>query len=301
MDDALGAVETVMRHQSEGTATNRPRLQDNAALGVYLATMRGADYDQGVFGFKTYTACSGTYRFHVYLFDVATGALLSVMEANRLGQLRTGAATGFGTSLMAREDSSVVGLFGTGYQASTQLEAVCKVRSVSSVRVFSRNRDNRNAFADDMSGRLGVEVVPVDSPKEVVDGAGIILTITSSPTPVFEGEWLQPGMHVTAAGGAHPYARELDDDAINRADVLVVDDIAQAKIECGELMIPASDGLILWDEIRELWQVVGGEILGRKTPDDVTIFKSLGMAIWDVSLAKVAYDKAVSEGVGIRL
>ena len=301
MDDALGAVETTMRHQAEGVATNRPRAHDNAASGVYLATMQGADYRQGVFGFKTYTACSGTYRFHVYLFDVETGALLSVMEANRLGQLRTGAATGFGTRLMSRENSSVIGMFGTGYQAGTQLEAVCKVRPVSSVRVYSRNRNNRNAFAAEMSRRLGVEVTPADSPKEVLEGTDIIVTITSSPTPVFEGDWLQPGMHVTAAGGAHPYARELDDDAVRHADVLVVDDIAQAKIECGELMMPASRGLILWDQIRELWQVVGGEVPGRKTAQDVTVFKSLGMALWDVSLAKVAYDKAISEGVGTRI
>jgi len=119
--------------------------------------------------------------------------------------------------------------------------------------------------------------------------------------PVLEGAWLSQGMHVAAVGGADPYVRELDDEAIQRADLIVVDDLAQAKIESGELMMPASRGLVLWEQMRELWQVVSGEVAGRKSDDDVTLFKSLGMGLWDIAAARVVYDNAVASDAGRRL
>ena len=124
------------------------------------------------------------------------------------------------------------------------------------------------------------------------------MTIAASPTPVCDGDWLQPGTHVTAVGGANAYVTELDDITIQRSDVLVVDDVAQARIECGEFMMPASRGIILWEQLRELWQVVGGVAPGRNNPQDITLFKSLGMALWDIAVAKAVHDRAVAQGVG---
>ena len=279
-------------------AENRPRGHDIAGPGVYLAWMQAADYQSGIFGFKSYTASSGVFRFLVYLHSADTGEVLSILEANRLGQLRTGAASGVAARYMAREDASVVGVIGSGVQAGSQLEAICKVRPISSARVFSPNAEHRNTYARDMSQRLGIEVTPVESARLAVEGVDILVTITASPTPVFDGDWLQPGTHVTAVGGANAYVTELDDAAIQRSDVLVVDDVAQARIECGEFMMPASRGVILWEQLRELWQVVGGVTPGRNSREDITLFKSLGMALWDIAAAKAIYDKAVAQGVG---
>ncbi|MCH8063790.1 MAG: ornithine cyclodeaminase family protein [Chloroflexi bacterium] len=298
MEESISAVEDSLNQLALGNSANRPRRHDIAGPGVYLAHMQAASYDQGVSGFKTYTAALGSFRFHVYLFSTDTGQLLSVIEANRLGQLRTGAATGVSVRHMARSDSSTVGLLGTGFQASAQLEGVCRVRSIAEVKVYSPTAEHRVAFASRMAETLDVKVTPVDSPREAVEAADILITVTASRTPVFDGKWLRPGTHVAAVGGANEYVRELDDECVQRADLLVVDDLAQAKIECGELLMPASRGLIMWEQVRELWQVVSGAVPGRRFDDDVTIFKSLGMALWDIAVAKVVYDKAVAQGVG---
>ena len=234
------------------------------------------------------------------LSDSRTGDLLAIVEANRLGQLRTGAATGVATRFMSRPDAATVGVIGSGFQARTQLEAVSKVRELTSAKVYSRNPDGRSAYASEMSDRLGLDVTPVDSAQASVEGADIVITITSSRTPVLLGEWLEPGVHVNAVGGADPYVTELDDAAVQRADLIVVDDRAQAKIESGELMMTAGRGLVLWEQMRELWELVSGFSAkpARQRPEDVTLFKSLGMALWDIATAKAAYDRAVVEGVG---
>ena len=139
---------------------------------------------------------------------------------------------------------------------------------------------------------------PVGSAREAVDGVEIVVTITSSRTPVLLGEWLEPGMHIGAAGGADPYVSELDFGVVERADLIVVDDRNQSQIESGELMMPASQGLLIWEQTRELWQLASGKVAGRSASEDVTLFKSLGMALWDVTSAKVVYDRAVEQGIG---
>ena len=301
MEDSISAVEDSLNQLALGNSANRPRGHDIAGPGAYLAHMRAAAYDQGVSGFKTYTQAAGSFRFFVYLFSMDTGQLDAVIEANTLGRLRTGAATGVSVRYMARSDSSTVGLLGTGFQASTQLEAVCQVRRIAEARVYSPTPEHRIAFASRMSEALDMKVTPVDTPREAVEAADILVTVTASRTPVFDGKWLQPGTHIAAVGGANEYVRELDDECIQRADTIVVDDLAQAKIECGELLMPASRGLIMWEQVRELWQVVSGAVPGRSFDDDVTLFKSLGMALWDIAVAKVVYDKAVARGVGIMM
>jgi ornithine cyclodeaminase/alanine dehydrogenase-like protein (mu-crystallin family) len=301
MEESISAVEDSLNQLALGNSANRPRGHDIAGPGAYLAHMQAAAYEQGVTGFKTYTAASGGFRFFVYLFSTDTGQLHAVLEANRLGQLRTGAATGVGVRYIARSDSSTVGLLGTGFQASTQLEAVCQVRPIAEARVYSPTTEHKIAFAIRMTETLDMKVTPVDTPREAVEAADILITVTASRTPVFDGKWLQSGTHIAAVGGANEYIRELDDECIQRADAIVVDDLAQAKIECGELLMPASRGLIMWEQVRELWQVVSGAVPGRSFDDDVTLFKSLGMALWDIAVAKVVYDKAVARGVGIAM
>ena len=301
MEVALFAVESALRRQSDGTALNQPRQRLMAGPDTHVNTMIASDSELGVFGFKTYTFAGGVYRFFVMLSDSRTGDLHAIVEANRLGQLRTGAATGVATRYMARPDAATVGVIGSGFQARTQLEAVSGVRDISAAKVYSPNPERRNAYASEMSERLGLEVSAVDSARASVEGADIVITITSSRTPVLLGEWLEPGMHVNAAGGADPYVTELDDAAVQRADLIVVDDRAQAKIESGELMMTAGRGLILWEQMRELWELVSGQTLGRYRTEDVTLFKSLGMALWDIAAAKAVYDRAVAEGVGREL
>ena len=144
-----------------------------------------------------------------------------------------------------------------------------------------------------MSESLGIDIQAVDSPREVVESADILVTITNSRTPVFGGEWLRAGTHICAVGGANEYVTELDDATIQRADFIAVDSIAQAKIECGELLMPTSRGLLLWEQVSELWQVVGGMKSGRRSAEDITLFKSLGMAMWDLAAAKVVYERYI--------
>lgn len=294
VEEAVPVVEAVLKQQATSAATNMPRGHTIAGPGLMLAHMTAALHEQGVFGFKAYSIVDGNYQFFVLLYSMETGDLLAVFEANQLGRRRTGAASGVGAKHMAREDSKEVGILGTGFQAGAQLEAICSVRPIERVRVYSRSPENRNTFAREISDTLGIEVRAVDEPQGVVESADILVTITNSPTPVFSGEWLKPGTHICAVGGANEYVTELDDTTIRRADFIAVDSIAQAKVECGELLMPTSRGVLLWEQVSELWQVVGGVKVGRRNEDEITLFKSLGMAMWDIAAAKVVYDKVKS-------
>ena len=301
VEDAIPVIETALAQQAAGNAVNLPRAHDIAGEGAFLAHMQAALYEQRVFGFKSYSASGGVYRFFVALYSMRTGLPLALMQANSLGRIRTGAASGVSARHMARPDAGVVGMLGSGYQAGAQLQAICAVRPIKAARVFSPNPQRRKDFARRMTAALGIETIAVDNPRQAVDAADILVTITNSREPVFGGDWLRPGMHICAVGGANEYATELDDDAIRRADIIAVDSVAQAKVECGELLMPASRGLILWEQLTELCQIVGGEKPGRRSPDDITLFKSLGMAMWDVAAAKAVYDRAIERGVGIRI
>ena len=301
MKEAIPVVEHALRLQAAGEAANRPRGHDYSGPGAYQAWMQAAAYGLGVCGFKTYTIVGGVGRFFVYLYSTDGGPPLSVMEANRLGQLRTGAATGVAARYMASERASVVALLGSGAQAGSQLEALCAVRPIQRVRVYSPTPRNRAALAERITPKLGISVEAVDSPEMAVRGADVVATITTSKTPVFRAEWLRDGAHVSAAGGAHPYATELDEATIGRADVVVVDDPDQARIECGEFMMASASGALLWERVRELCYVVSGRTAGRTSERDITLFKSLGMALWDVAAAKAVYERAVERGVGTRL
>jgi ornithine cyclodeaminase/alanine dehydrogenase-like protein (mu-crystallin family) len=297
MDDALRAVEEAFRQHGQGSAVNRPRTRVRVPHGM-LHVMAAGLPPEGVLGLKAYTAFRGTTRFHVHLYSAEDGRLLALLEANRLGQMRTGAASGVATKYLARPDASVVGIFGTGWQARSQLEAVCAVRRVREVRAYGRDPARRAAFSREMEATLGVPVRPAPEPRIVVEGADIVITITTAKTPVFDGRWLAAGSHVNAAGSNFAEKQEVDEATVTAARLIVVDSKEQARIECGDLIGPVSRGLLSWDQVHELGEVVAGKIPGRERAGDVTLFESQGLALEDMAVAAVVYRKALERRVG---
>jgi len=297
MQDALEAVELAFKAQATGDATNEPRRRVRANNAI-LMTMSGAIASLNAFGFKAYTFVGGKARFHVNLYDTATGHLLAIMEADRLGQMRTGAASGIATQYLARKDAETVGIYGTGWQAQSQLAAVCAVRQVKEVKVYSRSPEKREAFSAKMIEQLGIaNVTPVAEPEAAAE-ADILITITSSREPVLKGEWLKAGTHINAAGGNSILRCEVDDETIKRANLITVDSKDQARMEAGELILPVEKGLLTWERVQEVCQVVNGTASGRKSSTDITLFKSLGLAIEDVATAVLMYRKAVTQKIG---
>ena len=300
MADALEAVEEAFRQHGQGSAFNRPRARVRVPQGI-LHVMAAGLPSEGVLGFKAYTAFGGSVRFHVHLYSADDGRFLALMEADRLGQVRTGAASGVATRYLARPDASVVGIFGTGWQARSQLQAVCAVRTVREIRAYGRDAARRAVFCREMEAALQVPVRPAPEPRAVVEGADIITTITTAKAPVFDGRWLEPGTHLNAAGSNVPQKQEIDEAAVTAARLIVVDSKEQAQIECGDLIAPISRGLLSWDRVHELGEVVAGKIPGRERPGDITLFESQGLALEDMAVAAVVYRKAVREQVGREL
>ncbi|HLG16938.1 MAG TPA: ornithine cyclodeaminase family protein [Blastocatellia bacterium] len=297
MPTAIAAVEEVLRDQAEGQATNKPRYRVATPVSQ-LHVMAAGDRRLGVFGIKVYTASRKGTRFLVLLYDSESGDMLAMIEADRLGQMRTGAASGVATKYMAREDADKVGIFGAGWQAESQLMAVCAVRPVRSVKVFSRKPDRREAFARKMTALLRVEVTPAETPEETVRGQSIIITATTSREPVLNGEWIEPGAHVNAAGSNFLMKAETDVETIRRASVIAVDSIDQSRVESGDLLPAIERGVISWESVTELGRIVAGQVAGRKNLDDITIFKSNGIALEDISTALRVYNLARERGVG---
>ena len=218
-----------------------------------------------------------------------------------MGQIRTGAASGLATRYMARADADSVGVIGSGFQARSQLEAVCAVRDIKRARVYSRRQERREEFAQRMGERLNLEITPVDSAQECVSDVAVAVTITSARDPVLEGDWLAPGTHVNAAGGNHWMRREVDEAAVLRSEVIAVDDLDQAKIECGDLIWPESRGEFRWDMVCELQDVIAGRVSGRPNDQAVTLFESMGVALEDIAAAQLVYRKAREQGIGQEL
>jgi alanine dehydrogenase len=298
MPMALEAVEESLRQQGNGELSLHPRrrlkLPDNALLHY----MAAGDPVHGFIGMKIYTSVRGAVRFVVPLFRSATGEMAALIEADALGQIRTGAATGVATKYLANANARTAGIIGTGYQARTQLEAIAAVRRLEKVRAYGRDPERRARFCREMSARIAVEVEPVDSGEKAVRGAEIMVTATSAMKIVLEGAWLSPGVHVNAIGANWAQKRELDDAAINRADVIVVDSIEQAKMEAGDLILSFGNDASRWDVARELGAIVAGKTPGRTSANQITLFKSDGIATWDLAAAVRVYDLAVARGIG---
>jgi alanine dehydrogenase len=284
MSLALEAVEEAFRWQGERKLANRPRVRVPVPGGL-LHVMPAALPEAKVVGLKAYATVRGGAKFVVLLFSAESAALLAVIEADRLGQMRTGAASGVATKYLARADADRVGCYGTGWQARSQLEAVCAVRKVREIRVYGRDAERRARFAEEMAPALGVPVIPVERPEAAARDASILITITSARTPVLEGRWIARGAHVNAAGSNALQRAELDVEAVRRAGLVVTDSLEQAVAECGDLAAPVAQGVIRWDDVGELGDVVAGARPGRRDAEEVTLFESQGVAMEDVAVA----------------
>lgn len=286
MSAALEAVEASLRAQASGAALNQTRRRLAAPAGARLNAMEGAVEMDGRWfcGAKLYTTSRGGAHFTVLLWDGATGEPLAEFEADRLGQRRTGAASGIATRLMAAEDADAVGLVGAGWQAESQLEGVAAVRPVRRARIYSRSAERREAFARKMSERLGIEARAAESAAAAVEGAPIVITATNAAAPVVADAALAAGAHINAIGSNQPQRRELETETVRRAEWVVVDSVAQCVLEAGDLLYAlGGDGGHLWGRVEELAEALTQK--RRRRAGERTLFKSTGLAIWDVACA----------------
>lgn len=301
MEDVMASVEEAFRHQGEGRIDNQPRRRVRAGGGgTVLHSMAAAVPDHGAVGLKAYTTGTGGARFIVLLWDSDDGSLLAVIEADWLGRMRTGAASGVATRYLALPDAATAGIFGSGYQAEAQLEAICAARPLEKVLAWSRRAERLTDFCRRMEERLQIPVEPAPGPRELVEQSQIITTMTTAREPVFDGDWLQPGSHINAAGSNSWLRREIDTSAVKRSHIIVVDDSATARLEAGDLLSPVERGRLHWGRVRELGDVVVGRIQ-RESPEQITLFSSQGTAFEDVSTAMVVYRRARESGIGEEL
>ena len=296
MPSALEAVESVLRQHAEGRASNHARRRVSLP-GSGLNVMFAGAPEFGALGLKAYTIARSGARFYTMLFDAEGGELLAILQSDRLGQLRTGAATGVATKYLARADAKTMGLYGAGWQAESQLEAVAAVRDLERVVVHSRSEENRKAFAEKMGERIGMEIETTHAPDEPA-AQDIVVTVTSSHEPVLYGEWLRPGTHVNAAGSNSLLKSEIDRDVVRRASFVSVDSREEIGLEAGDLMPSLETGAILPEAVYEIGQVIAGHMKGRHGPEDITLFASQGLAIEDMAVARIVYDRAVERDMG---
>jgi alanine dehydrogenase len=302
MPMAMQAVEEISRKQALGQVVVHPRRRfELPAGGGFFHYMAAMDTDAGFIAMKQYTYVKGVLRFLVPLYEISTGALLALIEADFLGQQRTGAASGVATKYLARQNASSAAILGTGGQAKTQLEAISLARKLDSVRVFGREPQRRESFCAEMSARLRIPVQPAASAGEAVRGADIVNTATTSTKPVLDGNEITEGAHINAIGANHAHKRELDDTAISRTAVIFVDSIAQSQHEAGDLITPFAQSSKKWDSVHELYQLVGGQVPGRTSDKQITLFKSNGIASWDLAVAEKIYTLAKQKNLGREL
>ena len=300
MDAMLEAIESMQRQYGDGQAHNMTRRKIIADSGM-LSVMGGGLFHQGLLGVKTYTVVKGAYSFQVSLYDANTGELLLYTQANRLGQLRTGATTGVAVKHLANPEDATVGIIGTGSQAPTQLEALSKVRGIKKIKAYSRTQERREEFARRMTDTMGVEVSAVTSNEDAVRDCDIVLCIAATMDPVVEAAWLKDGSTLIGAGPTTWRAREVDEAVITRAGKLIVDSTEQAAIEAGDLCSAVDKGIIQWSKVHELRHVVSGAVTGRDSKDQVVYAKIMGTGVADVAAAKLAYDSAKAAGLGTEM
>ena len=281
------------------------RLPDQAGL---LAWMPSILPTAGVMGIKVISVFPGnegteleSHQGGVLLFEAERGRLLAVIDASEVTAIRTAAVSGVATRLLARADAGDLAILGSGTQARTNLEAMLAVRDIERVRVWSRNREHAEAFAETESRRPGISVEVSAGGREAVEGAGIVCTTTSATEPILQGHWLSPGAHVNAVGFSGPTGRELDTEAVLRSR-LFADRRESILNEAGDFLIPKGEGVIGDDHvIGELGEVILGKVVGRTSPEEITLFESLGLAIEDLAAANHIYNRAAETGQGTRV
>ena len=292
--DAVEAVEGCFARIARGAIENKPRYRVGLEEGR-LHVMAASDLELRRAGVKSYVGFEDGTRFVFVLFAADGPELLALIEADRLGQLRTGAASAVAARHLARSSARSLGLIGTGWQAETQLACLREVMpDLERVVAYSRNAERLEEFCS----RFGCE--PGEYNRDAAE-QDVVVTITTSRDPVLRGEWLRPGALVCAAGANRMAGRELDNAVLARATFVCCDSLEQARLEAGDLVEPVERGVLDWLEVHELAEVVGGETAGRQQDDDIVLFKSLGIAAEDVAVAALVYERAREQGVGVEL
>jgi alanine dehydrogenase len=292
--DVIAAIEGCFDRLARGEIENRPRVRQKANGGAF-AVMSAVDHELKLAGVKSYAWVPGGTPFVVCLFDVERGELAAVIEADKLGQLRTGAASAVAAKKLARAGASTLGVVGCGWQAESQVLCIREaVPTIERVVAYCRTEKNLAKFCKKFKAEPG----------ETHRDAGeqdVVVTVTTSRDPVLRGEWLQPGALVSAVGANDRRARELDNAVLERANFVCCDSIEQAKLESGDLIEPVEQGILDWLEVHELQEVVGGDVQGRQSDDDIVVFKSNGIAAWDVAAGALALERARAQGIGTEL
>jgi alanine dehydrogenase len=297
---ALEAVEDSLHKQARGGVVVQPRRRFELPKGFYHY-MAAADYTGGFVAEKQYTYVAGKIRFLVLLYEMATGDLVAQIEADCLGQLRTGAASGVATKFMARRDARIAAIIGTGGQARTQLEAIAGVRKLELARAYGRDVTRREKFCSDMAQLLEIPVYAADSAAQAMEGADIVCTATTASVPVVTGSDIAAGMHINAIGVNHAHKQELDEAAVARTDLIAVDSIEQSRQEAGDLIMAFGQDESKWASVKKLADIVDGKIPGRSNDTAVTLFKSNGIASWDLAVAVRVLALAREKGLGRKL
>ena len=295
---ALEAVESAHRDLALGQALDTPRARTRLPQTA-LHILQGALPAQGVFGYKAYTTNRSGNRFLVHLFDAASGQLLAVIEADYMGMIRTGAASGLAARCLARPDARVAGIFGAGWQAEGHVRAICAALPLERVKVFSRNREKLQVFCQRMGEVTGVPVVAAASAEETVRGSDLLGTVTTATKPLFDAEWLAPGTHINAAGSNALIRQELSEATLRRCALIAVDAVPTALAEAGDLLPLLEKGRLHARQLVELGDILTGRHAGRTSAEQITVFESQGLAIQDLSVALrvVAAARACSLGV----
>ena len=289
--DAVAAIEECFRRLARGDVVNAPRRRLRLSAGS-LADMAASDLELGLAGGKLYAATADGASFVVCLFETEGPTLAGVIEADYLGRLRTGAASGVAARYLARAGARTLGVIGCGHQAETQVACIrAAVPRLERVVAYCRSEERLAAFCE----RVGAE--PAESHRDA-GAQDVVVTITSSRDPVLRGEWLRPGALVVAAGANVASKRELDNAVLERASFVCCDSLEQARLESGDLIEPVEAGVLDWLEVHELHEVVAGELAGRQSDDDVVVFKSNGLAAWDVAIGAEALRRGRERGVG---
>jgi alanine dehydrogenase len=294
--DAIATLDELFATWGQPSTWNIPRRRAPLPGGAF--NLMGAAYGaKNVYGLKAYAGMKGG-QFHTLLYSSTDGKLKAVIEADLFGQLRTGAASGLATRLLANPDAQTLGMIGVGRQSRTQAIAVCAVRPIKRVLVFARTAESREAYARTLEKELGVEVRAAHSAEACVSEANVVVTITKSAVPVFRGEWLTKGTHVNVAGANSGDRREVDGETVLRSAIKVTDHVEQAMLEAGEFRDLVAANKLKWSDVRELGELVMGNLQGRKSSSDITLFKSLGIALEDVAFGELVYQRALAAGVG---
>ncbi|MDD2884577.1 MAG: ornithine cyclodeaminase family protein [Dechloromonas sp.] len=296
-DMALAGVESAHRDLALGQALDTPRQRSRLPQTV-LHILQGALPAQGVIGYKAYTSNKSGNRFLVHLHDAVTGGLQALIEANFLGMMRTGAASGVAARALARGDAQVAGVFGSGWQAEGHIRALCAALPLREIKVFARRADKLADFGARLSELTGVRVRPAASAEETVRDSDVLGTVTTAALPLFDAAWLAAGTHINAAGSNALIRQELSEACLKRCDLIVVDTVATALAEAGDLQPSLEKGRLHARQLVELGDILIGRQAGRREAAAITLFESQGLAIQDLAVAVRVLEAARQQGLG---